>query len=190
VTALPEYLTTIGAILLPALAAYFFGLRQAEQQRIIEERAKVISDLFKLYVDLDDRVASLVQIYEYAEEGSKQDKYRIAAESFNALLAYHRRNSIWISRPTARYVERFIERYRDSFRPFQGVQGRPDTRQWLAAWQRFRRESPALRLALEEEFRGALGDRRARLTAWRRRSGLTSSENSGIEPPESREGGS
>ena len=70
-TALPDYLITIGTIILSALAAYFFGLRQAEQQRIIEERARVISDLFKLYVDLDDNVGSLVQVYEYAGEPSR-----------------------------------------------------------------------------------------------------------------------
>ena len=189
-TALPDYLITIGTIILPALAAYFFGPRQAEQQRIIEERAKVISDPFKLYVDLDDNVGSLVQVYEYAGEPSREDKYHLAAESFNKLLAYHRRSSIWVSRPTARYVDRFLERYRDSFRPFEAVQGRPDTREWLETWQRFKEESPKLRLALEEEFRGALGDRRARLAGLRRCSELSPPERPAPSPPESREDGS
>jgi hypothetical protein len=172
-----------------AVLGYVVGQRQAEQQRIIEERARVISDLFKRYVDLDERVYSLVQIYERPEEPVREEKYKLAAESFNELLAYHRRNSIWLTRPTARYVDRyvdrFIERYRESFRPFAKGRGHLDHRRWLEAWQRFKGESPKLRETLEEEFRAALGYRRAKLGAWRRRSDLEPPQRPATERPQS-----
>jgi hypothetical protein len=133
---------------LTLVVGYFVGLRQAEQQRIIEERARVISALFERY-------------------------------------------SIWLSRPTARYVDRFIERYRQTFTDFSGERGYPDdARKWLAVWQRFKKESPELREALEEEFRASLGDTRAKLWRLRRGSELVRPQSPALEPPQSREDGS
>jgi len=83
-------------VLVTSVVGYFFGKRQTEQQRIIEERAKVLSDLFKRYVDLEEQVYLLVQILDLSGEPDRKEKYRRAAESFNNLLAYHRRNSIWL----------------------------------------------------------------------------------------------
>ena len=168
-------LETLLVVLVTSVVGYFFGKRQTEQQRIIEERAKVLSDLFKRYVDLEEQVYLLVQILDLSGEPDRKEKYRRAAESFNNLLAYHRRNSIWLSRPTARYVDRFIESYREYFKPFGPFReeeevGRPDTaEEWLNAWQRFQKESPKLRDTLEEEFRRALGHGAtwAKLGGWR-----------------------
>jgi hypothetical protein len=176
---------------LTLVVGYFVGLRQAEQQRIIEERARVISALFERYADVHERVASLVQVYDYGGEPDKKEKFRLAAESFNELLRYHRRTSIWLSRPTARYVDRFIERYRQTFTDFSGERGYPDdARKWLAVWQRFKKESPELREALEEEFRASLGDTRAKLWRLRRGSELVRPQSPALEPPQSREDGS
>ena len=170
---------------------YFFGHWQTEQQRIIEERAKVLSDLFKRYVDLEEQVDLLVQPIELPGEPDRATKYGNAVESFNNLLAYHRRNTIWLSRRTAQYVDRFLERYREYFRtfgPFREEEevGRPDTaEEWLNVWQSFQEESPKLRAALEEEFRVALGNNRAKLWARRRRrrEGLELLQEPVIKPP-------
>lgn len=188
-------LETLLVPLVTLVVGYFFGHWQTEQQRIIEERAKVLSDLFKRYVDLEEQVNLLVQIIEYPGEPDRQTKYGNAVESFNNLLAYHRRNTIWLSRRTAQYVDRFLERYRDYFRPFgpfreTGEVGRPDTaEEWLKVWQNFQEESPKLRDALEEEFRAALGNNRAKLWARRRRrrEGLKLLEGPVIESPQSDE---
>jgi hypothetical protein len=173
------FLETLLVPLLTLVVGYFVGKLQAEQQRIIEERSRVISELFKLYVNLDERVHSLVEFYEEYPEGSPEEdrrkKYLRAAQSFNELLAYHRRNTIWLSRSTARYMDRFIERYREDFRPFRGDErevGFAKPQEWVDAWRRFEKESPQLRLALEDEFRGVRGDLRAKLSAARRRSEL------------------
>jgi hypothetical protein len=192
VTGLPDYLPIIGAIILSVLA-YFFGLRQAEQQRIIEERAKVISDLFKRYVDLEEQVNLLVEPIDLPGEPDRKTKYDNAAGSFNKLRAYHRRNTIWLSRRTAEPVDRFLVKYREYFKPFGPFReeeevGRPDTaEEWLNVMRSFQEESPTLRAALEEEFRAALGDRRARLARLLRRSELEPAQRPGIEPPQSRE---
>jgi hypothetical protein len=188
-------LETLLVVLVTSVVGYFFGKRQTEQQRIIEERAKVLSDLFKRYVDLEEQVYLLVQILDLSGEPDRKEKYRRAAESFNNLLAYHRRNSIWLSRPTARYVDRFIESYREYFKPFGPFReeeevGRPDTaEEWLNAWQRFQKESPKLRDTLEEEFRRALGHGAtwAKLGGWRRRSQLEPLQSPVIDPPQSHE---
>jgi hypothetical protein len=104
--------------LLTLVVGYGVGLRQAKQQRIIEERAKVLSELLKRYVDLEEQVYLLVQVIDLPGEPNREEKYRRAAESFNNLLAYHRRNTIWLSRSTARYLDAFLERYRVYFKPF------------------------------------------------------------------------
>ena len=65
-------LESVLVVLLTSSVAYFVGLRQAEQQRIIEERAKVISDLFKRYVDLEEQVYVLVQPIDFAGEPDRE----------------------------------------------------------------------------------------------------------------------
>lgn len=79
--------------LLTLVVGYGVGLRQAEQQRIIEGRAKVLSDLFKRYVDLEEQVYLPVQIIDLPGKPNREETYRRAAESLNNLLAYHRRNT-------------------------------------------------------------------------------------------------
>jgi hypothetical protein len=116
-------------------------------------------------------------------EGDKKEKARLAVRSFNDLLAYHRRNSIWLSSQTARHMSDFIEHYRGIFRDFAGRAGYPEeAEKWTEVWQRFDKEFPKLREVLEEEFRASLGDTRAKLARLQRRSGP--------ELPQSREDGS
>jgi hypothetical protein len=92
-------------------------------------------------------------------------------DSFNELLRYHRGNSIWLSRPTARYLDSLIQRYREIIQGFQSTLDDPDgdIRQWVHLWEQFSKDSPTLRVALEEEFRAARGDLRAKLRQRRRR---------------------
>jgi hypothetical protein len=57
-----------------------------------------------------------------------------------------------------------------------------------AVWRGFQEEAPKLRDALEEEFRAALGNNRAKLWARRRRrEGLKLLERPAIESPQSDE---
>jgi hypothetical protein len=167
-------LETLLVVLVTSVDSYYAGHWQTEQQRIVEERAKVLSELFKLYVNLQEQVFLLVEPVELPGEPDRKTKYSNAVESFNELLAYHRRNTIWLSRPTAQGVDRFLERYREYFMPFGPFReeevGRTDTaEEWLDVRDSFQKESPKLRAALEEEFRAALGNYRAKLWSGPRR---------------------
>lgn len=166
---LPDYLGAVATVITVVLA-YFFGRRQAEHERLYEERARAIAGLFERYTEVDMRFYSLVHPFDAAGEPDKKEKARLAAESFNELLVHYRRNSIWLSRRTGKQVSDFIERYRKTFRNFQGDRGYPDDiRKWSEVWHRFEKESPEIKYTLEEEFRASLGDTRAKLSVWRRR---------------------
>jgi hypothetical protein len=94
----------------------------------------------------------------------------LAAESFNELLAYHRRNSLRLSRGASKQMSAIKERHRKSITDFRGTNPdypySPDD--WLQIWQRFDKESPEMREILEDEFRASLGDTRAKLSRLRR----------------------
>jgi len=162
------------AVVISAVS-YFFGKWRTEQQRIIEERAKVLSGLFKRYLDLEQRVNSLVEPELPGEAAAdKRTKYSNVVESFNDLKAYHLRNTIWLSRLTTQRVDHFLERYREYVKPFgpsrEEELGRTDTaEEWLDVRDSFQKESPKLRAALEEDFRAALGNDRMKLWGRRRR---------------------
>jgi hypothetical protein len=153
---------------------YFFGKWRTEQQRIIEERAKVLSGLFKRCLDLEQRVYSLVEPVELPGEPDRKTKYSNVVESFNDLKAYHLHNTIWLSRLTTQRVDHVLERYREYVKPFgpsrEEELGRTDTaEEWLDVRDSFQKESPKLRAALEEDFRAALGNDRMKLWGRRRR---------------------
>jgi hypothetical protein len=68
--------------------------------------------------------------------------------------------------------------------------GRPETaEEWLNVFNRFQKESPNLRDALEEEFRVALGNYRAKLWIRRRRqrNSLEHPQEPVIKSPQSHE---
>jgi hypothetical protein len=158
--------------------AYVFGRRQTEHERLYTRRAEVIAELFERYEDLDVRVYELLHPVDFAGEPDKREKAKLATETFNELQAYYRRHSIWLSRRTSRQMQSFIARYRVPVRDFpRWYEDRRDpnvpaedrsSQKWVAMWKQFEQTSPELRDALEEEFRAALGDRRAKIARlWR-----------------------
>jgi hypothetical protein len=164
-----DQLPDLVLILVAAAASYLFGRRQAEHERLYEERAKAIAGLFERIVVVDQRFHSLVSPIDWAGEPDKCEKGRLAAEAFNELLAHYRRNSIWLSRRASTQMSAFIERYRQTFQDFRGTD--PTYRfmpsEWDDIWRRFEKESPEIRASLEEEFRAALGDTQAKLRLFR-----------------------
>jgi len=167
-------LETLLIVLATSVGGYFVGKWRTEQQRIIEERAKVLSGLFKRYLDLEKQVYLLVEPIELPGEPDRKTKYSNAVESFKELQAYHLRNTIWLSRLTTQDVDRLLERYQEYVKPFGPFReeevGRTDTaEEWLHVRRSFQGESPKLRDALEEEFRAALGNNRRKPWAQRRR---------------------
>jgi len=167
-------LETLLVLVVTGVLSYFLGKWRTEQQRIIEERAKALSGLFQRYLDLERQVYLLVEPIELPGEPDRKTKYSNAVKSLNELKAYHLRNTIWLSRPTTQDVDRLLERYQEYVNPFGPFReeevGRTDTaEEWLHVRRSFQGESPKLRDALEEEFRGALGNNRMKLWTRRRR---------------------
>jgi hypothetical protein len=182
---LPDFLGPVATVLAVVLA-YYFGRRQTEYQRLYERRAEVIAGLFERYVRMDQRVRSIVELEDPKEWPIKTER---ASESFEELVQYHLANSIWLSRSTSRQLSSFTERYGERFRDLQNpLSGEDewgdDTITWGEPWReklekalekalassvsKFNRESLEIRNALEDEFRAALGDRRAKLARlWR-----------------------
>jgi hypothetical protein len=94
---------------LGAVLAYMFGRWQAEHQRLYEERARVIADLFSRFEDVDQKFDSLFHWIDLAGEPDKREKASLAAQSFNELRGYYRRNSICLPpRTSARVREASI----------------------------------------------------------------------------------
>jgi hypothetical protein len=184
--ALPDYLGPVATVLAVVLA-YYFGRRQTEYQRLYERRAEVIAGLFERYARMDQRYRSLIVITDKKE---LPPKTALAAESFEQLRQYHFANSIWLSRSTSRRLSSFTARYEEGFRalqnrvlqdPFSMFEDDAEI-EWGQNWKeaidkalegdvdvgKFDRESLEIRGALEDEFRAALGDRRAKLARlWR-----------------------
>jgi hypothetical protein len=177
--ALPDYLGPVATVLAVVLA-YYFGRRQTEYQRLYERRAEVIAGLFERYARMDERSQSIIgELFDRTPEQHENENatmVELASESFEELLQYHHANSIWLSRSTSRRLSDFTQRYskvfsqlQDSTKPIEmGQNWRARIANSLLTTDEFARESLEIRNALEDEFRAALGDRRAKLARlWR-----------------------
>jgi hypothetical protein len=155
--------TALGAFLV-----YLFGRWQAEHERLYERRAQVIAELFSRFEDVDQKFYSLFHWYDAGGEPDKPQKARLAAESFNALQGYYRRNSIWLPPRTSNQFSDFLARYRKPFNEFTAAVIRRDDQpgdveKWNEVWTAFEKDSPEIRQTLETEFRAALGSWQAKL---------------------------
>jgi len=156
--------TVVGAVLL-----FLFGRWQAEHERLYERRAEVIARLFECVEDLDQKCFSLFHWLDSGGEPDKPQKAKLAADSFNEMQGYYRRNSIWLTPRTSAQVNDFLNRYKKSMSEFNyEVIGRQhqlgEVEKWHEIWTSYQKESPEIRQTLETEFRAALGSWRARLT--------------------------
>ena len=174
---LPYYLTPVATVLAVFLA-YVFGRRQMEHERLYTRRAEVTAKLFERFKDVDQRVYELLHPVDFAGEPDKRTKALRATEAFNELQTYYQHHSIWLSRRTSRQMQAFIEQYRVPVRDFpRWYEDRKDPdvpakdrsiKKWEEMWTVYEQTSPELRDALEEEFRAALGERRAKIARlWR-----------------------
>jgi hypothetical protein len=174
---LPDYLTP-AATVLAVILAYVFGRRQTQHERLYTRRAEVIAELFERFKDVDERVYELLHPIDFAGEPDKSTKAKLATEAFNELQTYYQHHSIWLSRRTSRQMQAFIAQYRVPVRDFpRWYEDRRDpdvpaedrsTQKWVAMWKLYEQTSPELRDTLEEEFRAALGDWRAKIARlWR-----------------------
>ncbi len=166
--------TAIAAVLV-AILAYFLGKRQTVDERLYTKRSEVIAALFERFEDMDQKVWSLVKPFEFGSEPDKKEKAKLAGESFNDMQSYYRRNSIWLSGETNELVGDFLDRYKRMINDFViRVVTNEDrhgalVNEWGEVWKRYEKESPEIREKLEEEFRIAIGERRAsRARTWRR----------------------
>jgi hypothetical protein len=156
-------LTILGAVLV-----YLFGRWQGEHQLLYQRRVQVIAELFDRFEDVERTFSALMAPL----GGGDPEKGRQAAEGFNALQQYYRRNSIWLPLRVSKQVSGFLTQYREPFDEFteevmlqdfqEGPQG-GRIRTWNDVWTAFRKDSPEIRQALETEFRAALGSYRAKL---------------------------
>jgi hypothetical protein len=155
-------LTILGAVLV-----YLFGRWQGEHQLLYQHRAEVIDELFDRFEDVDQKFHTLFKRYDVGGEPDKPQKARLAAESFNDLQGYYRRNSIWLPLRASNQFSDFLARYRDPFEEFTSAVISQDRRQgrvekWEEVWTAFEKDSPEIRQTLETEFRAALGSWRAK----------------------------
>jgi hypothetical protein len=175
---LPDYLAPTATVL-AVILAYVLGRRQTEHEQIYTRRVEVIAALFERYEDLNVRVYELLHPADCVGEPNILEQLKLATETFNELQDYYRRHSIWLSPRTSRQMEDFIERYRAPVREFTRLYlDSPEVpaisvlsriaKVWKEIWKPFEQTSLELRGALEEEFRAALGYRRAKIARfWR-----------------------
>ena len=151
--------STLFVAVVTVFLSYLAGRRKTVHDRLYEERAKVVASLFKHFQDVKQRFASLVSPIDYGGEPDKDEKAKLAAESFDEFQTYYRHNYIWLSRGVSGRVENFMNKYRQTFLDFD----HEDLAKWNEVWKRFEKESPEITVRLEIEFRAALGHRGARL---------------------------
>jgi len=152
-------------ILLGAVLAYLFGRWQGEHQLLYERRVGVIEELSKRFEAMDREFSALFAPL----GGGDPEKAKQAAESFDALWAYFRQNSLWLPLRVKNQVSAFLVEYREPFFKFteeamsQDLEIRRSERirAWNDVWTKFRKDSPRIRQTLETEFRAALGSWRA-----------------------------
>ena len=86
-TLLGAVATLLGVVLL-AYLGYVFGRWKTQHERLYERRAEVIVALFERFVDVDQKFYSLVHPADFEGEPNKQEKAKLAGESFNELHNY------------------------------------------------------------------------------------------------------
>jgi hypothetical protein len=150
--------TVVGAILV-----YLFGRWQGEHQLLYQRRVEVIDKLFDHLEDVDQKFYSLFHPY----GGGQPEEAKRAAESFNVLQGYYRRNSIWLPQRVSNQFSDFLARYGEPFAEFTSAVISQDRQpgyveKWNEVWTAFRKDSPEIRQTLETEFRAALGSWRAK----------------------------
>ena len=150
------------ATVLAVVLAYFLGKRQTINERLYTQRAEVIAELFKRFEDLDQRVSSLVSPFGTTEDPGKREEAKLVVESFNNLQNYYRSNSIWLPRKTSYLFNQFLTRYRQTINDFvikviiNEDRHSALVKEWDEVQQRFDKESPDIREALEVDFRAII----------------------------------
>jgi hypothetical protein len=151
-------------IVLGAFLVYLFGRWQGEHQLLYQRRVEIIGKLFDHFEDVDQKFHSLFHPY----GGGQPEEAKQAAESFNVLQGYYRRNSIWLPPRVSKQFGDFLARYRNPFNEFTSAVISRDyqpgyAEKWNEVWTAFEKDSPEIRQTLETEFRAALGSWRAKL---------------------------
>src|SRR5215216_3959760 len=145
---MPEVVLTI----LGAVLVYLFGRWQGEHELLYQRRAVAIEELFDRFEEVDRRFSALFAPL----GGGDPEKAKQAAESFDALRAYFRQNSLWLPLRVKDQVSDFLVEYREPFFKFteeamsQDLELRTSARirAWNEVWTKFRKESPRIRQTL------------------------------------------
>ena len=136
--------------------------------RLHEERGTVIREIYGNLVDLIERTYSFVHLAEWIGEPTKDEKQKHVAEALEAFRTHFNRNKIYLSPELCGRVQAFTDSFVEPAAKFamyrtwakednDGSVAKEFHDAWFKAFDKMGKEVPAMREALESEFREVLG---------------------------------
>lgn len=140
--------------------------RQAAQlghAKLIEKRANVINEVYKLLVDLHEAVYDTIRPdYFGRPKPSKQQAYDLALPKFDVFVESFEKNKIYFSKDIAEKVSKFyvsaaqtLDQARVAINSGESL-GRGDTPNLQKLFEKINYEMGEARKAVEQDFRGIL----------------------------------
>ena len=140
----------------------------AISSRLHEERGNVIRELYTNLVDLIEKTASFVHPAEMSGEPTKDEKQKLVRQALESFLTHFSRNRIYLSASLSERIQEFVDSFVDPASKFalyrtmskdetSGSVAKEMHTAWFEAFDVVQKQIPAMRIALEEEFRLVLG---------------------------------
>ena len=136
-------------------------------QKIHGERINIVSKLYELLEDFNQKMSSLISPAEMAGDLPKEDKLKIAGEAGEKFRDYYSKRKIYfdenIDNLLAKINTEFLHAWIDftMYPPKKEILGGRDAKEkwkwWIKAWKKVTEEIPPIKKEIEKEFRKILG---------------------------------
>ncbi|MBB1404809.1 hypothetical protein H5079_04185 [Pseudoalteromonas sp. SG44-5] len=136
---------------------------QLGHAKLIEKRASIIDDVYKLLVELHEAIYDTIRPdYFGRDKPSKQEAYELALPKFDSFVESFEKNKIYFSTDIAKRVSEFyvaaaqtLDQSRVAISSGESL-GRSDTPNLQKLFEKVNYEMGQARKAVEEDFRGIL----------------------------------
>ena len=141
---------------------------QVKYSKLHEQRAEVIATLYQLLVQAYWDGSSFVSLTEWNGEPNKEEKYRLAMNSFAELYRFFDKNRIYLPAQLCDGLDEFVREMRKIVIGFGVYVDKAEERLpdhmlekkhqvWTSSWEYFEKQVPVARETLESELRQLLG---------------------------------
>jgi histidyl-tRNA synthetase len=142
------------------IADYKIHKNRIKFETIYKRRIEIFSEISKKIYNVEKSFKSLMNIFQGAEELSKLEKGKIAANSANDFLDYLNENRIYLSESSEDKFDSINGKLKEVWAEHQAARWddkNPDIQKWVDSWKKIQEDVPAMNKEVRKEFRKIMG---------------------------------